>query len=270
MLFMSFWKKNLGFSRLAIQQQLEYRTNFVVDALMQPLIAVVFEVLLWIAVFKGAQRSEIAGFELNSYLSYAIWGTFFARISANWMYEHRMIEQINSGQINSLLVRPTTFFEYFLFQFLGYKVLIMCLSLILPASAILYLGYPTSFARLPLAALLAVFFLIFTYCLSFVIATFAFQFNKIHAFTFSKNVTLWILTGELFPLDLLPSPLKEIFIASPFSAGVYLPVGYLTGRFDESKVFEGFLSVAVGILVLGVLGSLHWKRSLRSYSGTGA
>lgn len=267
---MSFWRRNLGFSQLAIQQQLEYRTNFVVDAFVQPLIAVIFEILLWIAVFKGAQTTEIAGFSLESYLSYALWGTFFARISANWMYEHRMIEQINSGQINSLLIRPTNFFEYFLFQFLGYKILIMCLSLALPGLAVFYLDYPTFFYRLPLAALLAIFFLVFTYCLSFLISTFAFQFNKIHAFTFSKNITLWILTGELFPLDLLPSPLKEIFIASPFSAGVYLPVGYLTGRFGESQILQGFLSVSLGILFLGLIGSFHWKRSLKIYSGTGA
>lgn len=269
-LFVNFWKKNLGFSRLAIQQQLEYRVNFAVDALLQPFIALIFEVLLWKAVFKGSGRNEIGGFPLNSYLAYAIWGTYFARIAANWMYEHRMIEQINSGQVNSLLVRPTSFFEYFLFQFLGYKSLIIFTSLFIPATCILVLGYTTEFLRLPLAVLLVLYFLIFTYCLSFVISSFAFQFNKIHSFTFSKNITLWILTGELFPLDLIPAPYRDYFIYSPFSAGVYLPVGYLTGRLEIQSVFTGFLSVTLGILFLGAVGSLAWKSSLRTYSGTGA
>ncbi len=268
--FVNFWKKNLGFSQLAIQQQLEYRVNFAVDALIQPFIALVFEVLLWMAVFRGSGQDRIGGFPMESYLAYAIWGTYIARVAANWMYEHRMIEQINTGQVNSILLRPTSFFEYFLFQFLGYKVLIIVLSLIIPASCILIFGYPTHFHRLPLALMLILYFLVFTYCLSFSICSLAFQFNKIHSFTFSKNITLWVITGELFPLDLIPEPLKTYFVLSPFSAGVYIPVGYLTGRLEIDMVMKSFISVTLGILVLVGLGMTIWKTSLRTYSGTGA
>lgn len=238
--------------------------------MLTPFITLVFELLLWQAVFRGSGKDTIAGFNLQNYLAYAIWGSYFARIGANWMYESRMIEDVNTGKINSLLLRPTSFYEYFLFQFLGYKMLIVVTSLAIPTLCILFLGFDTHFMRLPLALLLMIYFLVFTYTLSFIISSFAFFLNKIHSFTFSKNIVLWVITGELFPLDLIPQPYQAWFVASPFASGVFVPVGYLTGRLQLTDVMNGFLSVTLGILVLSIVGSLLWKFAMKQYSGTGA
>ena len=106
--------------------------------------------------------------------------------------------------------------------------------------------------------------------ISFSIASFAFFFNRIHSFTVAKIIALWALTGELFPLDLVPEPYRSWLLYLPFSSAVYVPVGYITGRLGHADVLQAFATVAVGLLILTPLSSWVWLAGRRRYSGTGA
>lgn len=234
------------------------------------------EVALWSGIFRGLVLSTgsetplLNGFGLNSYLTYAIWGSFVARIAVTWNYENRMIEEIESGSINVLLSRPTSFFEYYMSQFLGYKIITTMISMFIPVCVSIWLDLPVDYSRLPTAFLLVCYYLVFVQTLSFTIATIAFFLNRAHSFTVAKNLSLWLLSGELIPLDLLPTAVKNALLALPFANAVYVPVGYITGRIDSSLLIQGFLTTSVGILVIGWIARMSWNRGIRHYTGTGA
>jgi ABC-2 type transport system permease protein len=270
MSFTAFYKRNLGFYKLAIASNLEYRMNFFMDALLQPSITSIVEMVLWMAIFKGAQATTIGGFDQNSYLAYALWATFIARATVNWTYEFKMIEEIDQGSINGLLVRPMSYYEYYLSQLLGYKSITTGFSLLFPIGIILATGLPTQWDRFPAAMLLVFYYLFFVYSISFCIASLAFFFNKVQSLTVSKNLAMWLVTGELFPLDLMPDYLRKIFLMLPFSSGVYVPIGFLTGRIGWEFLWHGFASVTVGIIFFSALGAFLWQKGMRSYAGTGA
>ncbi len=255
---------------MAILSQLEYRFNLFTDAVIQPLLTGVIEVTLWSAILASTATGTLAGYPRSSYLAYALWAAFFARISTNWMYEYRMMEEIDSGSVNSVLSRPISFYEYYLGQFMGYKLLTTVISFVIPIAVVLVIPGPTQLSRLPLACLLIFFYLIFVHTLSFSLASFAFYFNRVYSLTVAKNIALWVLTGELFPLDIMPEPFRHVIIALPFANAVYIPVGYLTGRFDAHLVLKGLLSVAIGTSIIVTFASLIWSAGRRRYSGTGA
>jgi ABC-2 type transport system permease protein len=269
-LFGAFWRRNLAFANLAIVSNLEYRLNYFIDAIVQPVLTTGIEILLWFAIFKGANTDSIAGFDRANYLSYAMWAAFFARIATSWMYEFRMIEEVSSGTLNSLLVRPMSFYEYYLSQLMGYKLVTTVISLIIPICAAKLFNLPTDYSRLPIAVLLCFYYLVLVHTISFLISCAAFYFTKISSFTVAKNLLFWILMGELFPLDLLPAGLKAVVLKLPFTAGVFTPVGYVIGRVGIDVVIDGFISVTVSLIVLNLLGYAIWNRSLREYTGTGA
>ena len=221
-------------------------------------------------MFHSTGALTIGGFAREDYLAYVLWASFIARITSTWMYEFRMIEEVEMGTVNSLLTRPVSFYEYYLSQFMGYKLITSVISLLFPFAAIWLLGLPTDFSRAPAAFLLVVYFLFLVHTLSFCIATLAFRLNKVSSVTVAKNLALWLFSGELFPLDLMPEPWKSWFIAFPFSNAVYVPVAYLTGRVDASVLMQGFLSTTIGLAFFGALGWWSWKSGLRTYSGTGA
>ena len=153
---------------------------------------------------------------------------------------------------------------------MGYKLTVAVLSLWIPSVVCLLLNAPFHPERLPLMFALVIFYLVFTHTLSFCVACMAFYMNRAHSLTGMKNLAIWVLAGELVPLDLYPEPLKSLLINSPFAAGVYLPVGYLTGRVDTQMMLNGFSSVAIGLAVVGTIAFALWKSGVRNYAGTGA
>ncbi|MBX9769022.1 MAG: ABC-2 family transporter protein [Bdellovibrionales bacterium] len=270
MSFIDFWKRNLALFKLAIVSNMEYRVNFLVDALIQPLATGLVEAILWMAVFASITSSTVAGFAKEFYLSYAIWGAFITRIATNWMYEHRMIQEVDTGSINAILSRPISFFEYYLSQYIGYKMIIAGCSLFIPLAFCWAWHLPFEWNRLPGMLLLVTYYLIFSHLMSFCIACCAFFWNRVYNLTAAKNLFLWLLTGELFPLDLIPEPYRSVVIDLPFASAVYVPVGYVTGRLGEEALVNGFVSVTGGILLVGLIAKLMWRQGLLRYSGTGA
>ncbi len=249
---------------------LEYRFNYLSDAILQPVLSTLIELTLWYAVFTSAGLSEIGGFGKEYYIAYAIWVTFIARITANWMYEFRMIEEIDSGSINSVLARPISFYEYYLSQFLGYKLVTTVISLLIPVSVTLAMNSPVQLSRLPAALALVVFFLFLTHTISFCIASLALFLNRVQSFTVAKNLFFWLLSGELFPLDLLPEPWRSFMILQPFAAAAYIPAGYLTGRFEVDTLLNSFASVGIATVFFAIVAKLIWSRGMLRYTGTGA
>jgi len=270
MSFGGFWKRILGTARLAILSQFEYRLNLFTDAILQPVISAGIEVTLWWAIFHSSGRAEIGGFTSEYYLVYALWAAFFSRITISWMYEYMMIDEIDSGRINAILTRPISFYEFYLGQFMGYKLLCAVISLAVPTIAVLFINSPTDLSRLPLAMLLAFYYLILVHTMSFAVSSLAFFYNRIHSIPAAKNIVLWVLSGELFPLDLVPEPFRSFLLKLPFAAGAYVPVGYITQRFDSALIWRSFVSVTAGIAVFGAIGFLLWRSGRRVYSGTGA
>lgn len=232
------------------------------------------ELTLWYAVFRGLAiatgTTQLGGFGREWYLAYAIWAPFVSRITSNWMYEGRMIEEIESGSINGILTRPMSFFEYYLSQFLGYKITTTLLSLMVPIAAIAILDLPTQWERLPGALALIGLYLIFLHLLSFAISTLAFSLTRVFSFTVAKNLAMVLLSGELLPLDLFPETWRNILLWLPFANAVYVPVGYLTGRIGPDIFLQGLFTLTVGILVASVLAWRMWRSGLSRYVGTGA
>jgi ABC-2 type transport system permease protein len=267
---MAFWRKNLAFSQLAIVTNLEYRFNFFVDAYLQPLITVGIEILLWIAIFEANNSETIGGFSKQAYLAYGVWAPFLGRVAISWMYESMMVEDVASGNINIILTRPISFYEYYLSQLMGYKLITTALSLLVPLAVSYYFNLPVHYLKIPLALLLVFYYLFLLHTMSYIVSCIAFYITKVRSFTLVKNLSLFVLAGELVPFDLMSETLKTILTTLPFASGVYIPVAYITGRIDYHAVVHGFVSVSIGLFVLSIASYFIWKKGLSQYTGTGA
>jgi len=249
---------------------MEYRLNYITDIFIQPTLTGWIEVLLWKGVFLFSATATIGGFDQSYYFAYALWAAFVSRISANWMYEFKMIEEIETGSINSILVKPISFFEYYLYQFLGYKIGTAWISLIIPIGISYYFNLPFDPIHFLWALLLIALYLVFIFTISFIVATTAFHLTKVNSITIAKNLALWIFTGELIPIDLFPSSIKNIFLYLPFSSAVYLPVAFITKRVDFDTFKVGFISTSISLLLVLLVANAYWRFSLKKYVGTGA
>jgi len=234
-----------------------------------PLCQFAVEAAFWTGLIGVSGSSSLGGFSLAYYLGYFLWQVLPLG-GINWRFERAMIAEINSGAVNALLLRPSSFYEYHLGQLLGQKII----SILIMAPFMIVIAWawdlPFHIERLPLALLMGFSYVILLFALHFAVASMAFFLDHVYSLNNTKNMIIWFLSGELLPLDLLPSPLREWVIALPFSSGVYLPAAYLSGRIELGLFLQGFVSLAIGGLFFGLLARWIWKKGLRSYSGTGA
>lgn len=230
----------------------------------------IIEITLWMSLFTVSGNETIGGFDKSHYLSYVLWAAFIARITSNWMYEFRMSDEIESGSINGLLVRPFSFFEYYLTQFYSYKLWIAIISLALPFICIFIFDLPTDLNRIFLSLLLVLYYLVLVHMISFCVSCANFYFNKVSSLTVAKNIFIGMISGEIVPLDLFPEPFRTWTLKSPFANAVYTPIGYITGRVQIDQIYLGFYSNTLGILFFGALGAWMWHNGMRKYVGTGA
>lgn len=181
-----------------------------------------------------------------------------------------MLEEIESGTVNAILVRPLSFYEFYLFQFVSYKMLCAVASLFIPVVGCWLFSAPLHIERIPIVVVQLVYYLVFVHTLSFCIACLAFFIHRAFAFVQIKNLAIWVLAGEMIPLDLYPEPFRSWLIHSPFSSGVYMPVSYLTGRISWEVYSQSFTSITMALGLSGVGAFILWRLGVRSYVGTGA
>jgi len=132
------------------------------------------------------------------------------------------------------------------------------------------LDLPIEITRLPMVILLLMVYIFFAHTMSFLMSCFCFFMTRAHSLTVAKNVMLWVLAGEIFPLDLIPEPYAKWVILSPFASGAYIPVGYLTGRLGDQALLTAFGSLGVSLVVIGGLSAFFWRIGVARYVGTGA
>jgi ABC-2 type transport system permease protein len=234
-----------------------------------PLCYFLVEAAFWTGLIEASGSELLAGFPARYYVGYFLY-LVLQLGSVNWRFERAMIAEINSGAVNALLLRPSSFYEYHLGQLLGQKLITaLVMSPVIVLIAWIW-DLPFHAERLPIALLMGICYVIILFSLHFAVAAMAFFFDHVYSLNNTKNMIIWFLTGELMPLDLLPSPIREWVIALPFSSGIYLPAAYLSGRIGTDAFLQGFISLAVGGVFFGLLARFTWKKGLRRYAGTGA
>ena len=82
-------------------------------------------------------------------------------------------------------------------------------------------------------------------------------------------VLMEMLSGVIFPLDVLPKGIKFLIDLTPFPYLVYYPIGIYVGRFTGPEVFSILLRTLVWIAVSYFLVKKVWKAGLKIYSSAG-
>jgi ABC-2 type transport system permease protein len=87
---------------------------------------------------------------------------------------------------------------------------------------------------------------------------------------------LWIVTtityfvsGQMFPLDLLPWPFGELLKSLPFQYLAYFPAAVFLGKRQGWALVQGLLLQAFWVVVFAVLTRWLYARGLRRYSAYG-
>jgi viologen exporter family transport system permease protein len=96
-----------------------------------------------------------------------------------------------------------------------------------------------------------------------------FWFLEISSLMYVINTVNFFISGQMFPLDLLPSWLGVPLKALPFQYLAYFPSAVLVGKVQGAAVWHGLFAEAAWAVAFIVLARVLYRLGLRRYSAFG-
>ena len=257
--------------KLGLQNTTAYRINFFFRALFN-LVPLIAALAMWRAIFAGG-KSVIAGYSLAQMMSYYLIATIVEITTAVTEDEWQIAVDIRDGAIGQFLIRPIRYFRYRLCLFAANRVVYTAIAL-LPIAVIV--GLNSKYVLLPLNAVSVLVFgcslvlaALLQFVLAYLTALLAFWVLEISTFSFMLLAAQRLASGEMFPLDLLPSGLMNLLMLTPFPYCSFFPVSVYMGRLPMAALAQGLAMQTLWILALFALSRVAWHRGLRTYTVVG-
>lgn len=257
--------------KLGLQNAAVYRTNFFFRALFN-LVPLVAALAIWRAIFAGGKQT-IAGYTLGEMLSYYLIVTLVEMTTAVTEDEWQIATDIKDGAISQFLVRPIDYFRYRLCLFSANRLIYTAVAF-LPVAVIIvwnraYFLAPPNFVSLVGFGCSLALSAVLQFLLAYLTALLAFWILEISTFSFMLLAAQRLASGEMFPLDLLPSWLNRLLMLTPFPYCMFFPATVYMGRVDTAGLDQGLAMQGLWIVMLFALTRCVWHRGLRTYTVVG-
>jgi ABC-2 type transport system permease protein len=241
----------LAIARRAFQRATTYRSAYIAGIITNAFFGALLS-FVFIAVYDS--RDEVAGLTLNDAISY-VWATqSLISIGAAWITSVEISQSIRTGDVITDLMRPWSFFLYWLSRSLGERVF----NLLVRGSLTYLIGVLYFGARLPAPVDLLAFIpavllaMIVSFAVSFCVNLTSFWLLDNSGVILLVNVIIQFFSGFLLPIAFFPPILQTIARALPFQAMAGLPTQIVLGQIPPDQVGPTLLLQLVwAVLLIG-------------------
>ena len=225
---------------------------------------------LWVALIPSGQ--SLFGYSHTQMLTYVI-GTSVISAIVFSTRTHEIGENINSGNLSSMLLKPMSYFGYWLSRDIGDKIMNLVFS-VGELCAFFVLIRPPLFFQSDLYLLFyAVLAIILAIVLQFVIGCIlgliGFWSPEVWAPRFIFFILIQFFSGSFFPLDVFPKPLYDLFALLPFPYLLFFPLKIYLGKLSFAEIINGAIVEILWIGILSYFCFFVWKKGLRIYTAYG-
>src|SRR6516225_9688167 len=218
--------------RVSLTERIIYRGDFFLSTILR-FLPMVTTILLWQAIFAGARESTIAGFSRRQMIAYLLLVHVSRMFSSMPGLAYGIARDIREGTIKKYLLQPLDMQCYLLAYRAAHKTAYIATTSI--PYGILFLCCYDYFRELASPSVELVAAYIASLLLAFVIGYFfelclgmvGFWFLEISSFMYVINTVNFFISGQMFPLDLLPDWLSIPLKAMPFQYLAYFPAAML-------------------------------------------
>jgi ABC-2 type transport system permease protein len=226
--------------------------------------------LVWIRA--GAMDSGmIGGFRAGDIVLYYLCMLLLSCfITSHIMWE--VATEIKEGQFSTALMRPISFYQFTFLRNLSWRVIRMGLfAPIFLAMLFFYHGYLTDvhlnlswefWTSVVLGHLVSFNFVI-------MMAMIALFVQEVYSIFELYYVPMLFLSGQLFPVSMLPDWARSLAQLFPFYYTTGAPTEILVGRVSGDESLRVLVVQGVWIAVTYALSRVFWSRGLKYYTGVG-
>jgi len=264
--------KYLQVFKISFQQEFAYRISFIMWRVRNILqIFVVF--FLWDTIFYFQGR-ELFGYDREKILTY-VFGLIFVKAFVLSSRAQDVSGEISRGEIINHLLKPISYFKYWLTRDLSSKVLNLVFAAGEFSFLYIILKPPFYFQSNPLyivVFLVSICAAILTYfLLLFIVDSIPFWAPEMGwgGHFLVTVILVEFLSGSLFPLDILPITIQNVLNFTPFPYLIFFPLQVYLGKITGILLFKGLVISFAWILVMWYLMKRIWEKGLKAYQAYG-
>ena len=266
--------------RVALIERLTYRSDFLLSSALR-LLPMVTTILLWSAVYAGAGRDsaggdgdkQIAGYRLPEMIAYLLLVHISRMFSSMPGLAAGIALDIREGTLKKYLLQPLDMLGYLITYRVAHKIAYIVTSF-LPYAGLFALC-SSYFERLPNAEIWAAYLL--SLVLAFVIGFYfeacigmiGFWMLEVTSLLYIVNTLNYFISGQMFPIDLLPAPVVRALKLLPFSYMAYFPAAVFLGKIEGPALWTGLAGAAAWAVGLFVFARVLFRLGVRRYSAYG-
>lgn len=251
--------------KTTINEYFVYRLSFILWR-FRMLLNLFIIYFFWSSIFE--KKTLLFGYSESQMLTYIL----VSSVISSFVLGTRTIDianQIISGDIINLILKPFSFFKYYLTRDAADKILNMSLAFVEIGFVILVFK-----PNILIQKNILVYFIFFLFIISGTLASFfisltlsfiGFWTTEVWSPRFIYFILIFFLSGTYFPLDILPKPLYFMLSLTPFPYLYYLPAKIYLSGIGSYLIFPFFVSL-IWVYLSYLIARLFWRKGLKSYS----
>lgn len=228
---------------------------------------------LWDSVFADSGR-QLFGYNRSQILTY-VFGIMVVRAFVLSSRSVDIAGEIADGELTNYLLKPVSYFKYWLTRDLGSKALNLIFAAVEFTILFLLLKPPfffqTNLLYLSFFALSIALAILLFFHLIFLAGSIPFWYPQ--AAWGAQFLFVWIFTeflsGATFPLDILPQALLNGLYLTPFPYLIFFPIQIYLGKVTIAFAVKGLVVMALWVGGLRIIVDAIWQRGLRVYRAEG-
>ena len=258
--------------RVSLVERMTYRGDFLLGTLLR-FLPMVTTILLWRAVYIGSGSTDLAGFRYREMVAYLLLTHISRMFSSMPNLASGIARDIREGTLKRYLIQPIDMIGYLLSYRIAHKVAYIATSII--PYGLLFFACRSFFDGLPGPATLAAYAA--SLVLSFLVGFFfeasvgmvGFWFLEVTSLLYIVMTLNYFISGQMLPLDLLPTPWSGLLKALPFQYLAYFPAVVFLGKVRGTDLVHGLLGALFWAVFFLLLARGLYRVGLRRYSAYG-
>lgn len=265
---------------ICLEERLVYRGDFVLGTLMR-FLPIVTQVFLWTAVFGATSSGSIAGYSRNDIVAYYLLTMVSRAFSSMPGLASGIARSIRDGSIKKYLVQPVDYVGYLLAARIAHKFVYYAVAT-LPFAGVFFFCreyFPPipDWTTISAFALSLVLSFLLGFFMEATLGMLGFWFLEVSSIVFAYMLVQYMLSGHMFPLDMLrgiPTGVTGVSVADvvrflPFEYTAYFPAAVWLGKVQGAELVRSLVVEAAWVGVMIVACRIAWWRGTRRYSAFG-
>lgn len=265
-------KKYLQIFKISFEEEFAYKLNFILWR-FRNVIQILMTYFVWSMVYSDPGKI-IFGYDRAKILTY-VFGIMIVRALVMSARSMDVGNDISTGDLSNYLIKPMNYFKYFFTRDAASKLLNLVFAVVEFLLLFIILKPPFVFQTNLLSILGFLIALILAICIYslilFLLSSIPFWVPELgwSSQFLVAVVIVEVLSGMVFPINILPHVLQSIILATPFPYLIYFPVEVYLGNVTGWAMFGGIMVAAAWAGILWLSLNIVWKKGLKVYQAFG-